>query len=77
VLAWLEHNSLPVSCLSDPAVIRAALDGLCLRLDGTPAAANTIALYRFKSRNSSRELWFCRADRLGQDRGLCLFASST
>jgi len=32
--------------LSDPQVIRAALDGLCTRLDGSPAAANTIARKR-------------------------------
>ena len=38
-LAWLECASLPVSQLSDPHVIRAALDGLCIRLDGSPAAA--------------------------------------
>jgi hypothetical protein len=42
VLGWLEHASLPVSQLSDPRVIRAALDGLCIRLDGSPAAANTV-----------------------------------
>jgi hypothetical protein len=42
VLAWLERASLPVSQLSDPRVIGAALDGLCRRLDGSPAAANTI-----------------------------------
>ena len=45
-LAWLERASLPVSQLSDPRVIRAALDGLCTRLDGSPAAANTIARKR-------------------------------
>jgi len=45
-LAWLERNSLPVSCLSDPQVIRAALDGLCVRLDDSPAAANTITRKR-------------------------------
>jgi hypothetical protein len=45
-LAWQERNSLPVSCLSDPQVIRAALDGLCVRLDGSPAAANTITRKR-------------------------------
>jgi integrase len=38
-LAWLERASLPVSQLADPRVIRAALDGLCTRLDGSPAAA--------------------------------------
>jgi integrase len=41
-LAWVEHASLPVSQLADPRVIRDALDGLCTRLDGLPAAANTI-----------------------------------
>jgi integrase len=45
-LAWLERASLPVSRLSDPQVIRAALDGLCTRLDGSAAAANTIARKR-------------------------------
>ena len=41
-LAWLERASLPVGQLNDPRIIRAALDGLCTRLDGSPAAANTI-----------------------------------
>ena len=45
-LAWLERASLPVSRLSDPRIIRAALDGLCTRLDGSPAAANTITRKR-------------------------------
>ena len=45
-LDWLERASLPVSQLSDPRMIRAALDGLCARLDGSPAAANTIARKR-------------------------------
>ncbi|HUY47145.1 MAG TPA: hypothetical protein VMV92_15655 [Streptosporangiaceae bacterium] len=39
--AWLERASLPVGQPSDPRVIRAALDRLCVRLDGSPAAANT------------------------------------
>jgi hypothetical protein len=51
-LAWLERNSLPVSCLSGPQVIRAALDGLCVRLDGSPAAANTITRKRAVFRNA-------------------------
>lgn len=46
VLAWLERHSLPVSGLSDPQVIQAALDGLCVRLDGSPAAANAITRKR-------------------------------
>jgi len=45
-LAWLERASLPVSRLSDPQVIRATLDGLCTQLDGSAAAANTIARKR-------------------------------
>jgi integrase len=45
-LAWLERASLPVGQLSDPHIIRAVLDGLCRRLDGSPAAANTIARKR-------------------------------
>jgi integrase len=45
-LAWLERASLPVGQLSDPRVIRAALDRLCVRLDGSPAAANTITRKR-------------------------------
>jgi hypothetical protein len=45
-LAWVERASLPVSQLADPRVIRAALDGLCTRLDGSPAAASTITRKR-------------------------------
>ncbi len=45
-LAWAERASLPVSRLADPQVTRAALDGLCTRLDGTPAAATTISRKR-------------------------------
>ena len=45
-LAWVERASLPLSQLGDPRVIRAALDGLCTRLDGSPAAASTITRKR-------------------------------
>jgi integrase len=45
-LGWLERTSLPVSQLSDPRIIRAALDGLCARLDGSCAAANTVSRKR-------------------------------
>ncbi len=45
-LAWLERASLPVCQLSNPEVIRTALNGLCARLDGSPAAANTISRKR-------------------------------
>ena len=45
-LAWVERASLPLSQLADPRVIRAALDGLGTRLDGSPAAATTIVRKR-------------------------------
>ena len=45
-LAWAARASLPVSQLADPRVIRAALDGLCTRLDGSPAPASTITRKR-------------------------------
>jgi hypothetical protein len=51
-LTWLEHHSLPLDQLSDPHVIRAALDGLRIRLDGSAAAANTIADKRAVFRNA-------------------------
>jgi integrase len=45
-LGWLARASLPVTQLSDPQVTRAALDALMLRLDGSRAAASTIARKR-------------------------------
>lgn len=45
-LAWLERASLPIQCLADPHVTQEALDALAVRLDGQPAAANTIARKR-------------------------------
>ena len=45
-LGWLERTSLPVNQLSDPRIIRAALDGLRARLDGSRAAANTVSRKR-------------------------------
>jgi integrase len=45
-LAWLERASLAARQLSDPRVVRAALDALTLRLDGTRAAANTVSRKR-------------------------------
>lgn len=45
-LAWVERTSLPLSQPGDPRAIRAALDGLCTRLDGSPAAPNTISRKR-------------------------------
>lgn len=42
VLAWLERKSLPTSALADRMQVRAALDALTKKLDGTTAAASTI-----------------------------------
>jgi hypothetical protein len=42
ILDWAQQASLPVDCLSEPAVLRAALEALTFRLDGSRAAANTI-----------------------------------
>ena len=46
VLAWLARASLPVAQLSDPGVIRAAMDALTVRLDGGRAAAATVSRKR-------------------------------
>lgn len=40
-LDWIKRNSLPVSALAEADVLRRALDGMCRKLDGTPAAAKT------------------------------------
>ena len=40
-LQWVERNTLPVSALNEPKLIRAALDAGAQRIDGKPAAANT------------------------------------
>src|SRR5258708_12084793 len=45
-MAWLEHNAVPVSALADQAVLDAALDRMAVKIDGKPAAANTIARRR-------------------------------
>jgi hypothetical protein len=42
ILDWAQQASLPVGCLSEPAVLRTALEALRFRLDGSRAGANTI-----------------------------------
>ena len=42
ILEWVQQASLPVTCLSEPTVLRAALEALTFLLDGSRAAANTI-----------------------------------
>ena len=46
MLTWAEQASQPLARLADPIVLRAALDALTLRLDGSRAAANTITRKR-------------------------------
>ncbi|WP_331282733.1 hypothetical protein [Herbidospora cretacea] len=45
-LSWLDKHSLPVEELAKPRLVRLGLDALTLRLDGTAAAATTIARKR-------------------------------
>ncbi|MBL3665325.1 tyrosine-type recombinase/integrase [Streptomyces sp. M2CJ-2] len=42
VLAWFERKSLPTSAVADRMQVRAALDALTKKLDGTTASASTI-----------------------------------
>ena len=42
ILDWAQQASLPVACLSEPAVLRTVLEALTFRLDGRRAAANAI-----------------------------------
>ncbi|MEV0325094.1 tyrosine-type recombinase/integrase [Micromonospora echinospora] len=46
VVKWLSANTLPLAEVANPATIRKALDLLATRLDGGPAAANTVARKR-------------------------------
>lgn len=41
-LRWTAKNTLPVSALSEPRVMRAALDAIARRLDGKPASATVV-----------------------------------
>lgn len=45
-LRWLQSNTVPVSRLDDPATVRAALEAIASKLDGTPAGAKTVARKR-------------------------------
>ncbi|MEU1751999.1 integrase [Micromonospora matsumotoense] len=46
VVQWLKTNTLPLTEVANAATIRKALDLLATRLDGGPAAANTVARKR-------------------------------
>jgi len=45
-LAWAERNSRPVSDLADTEIMLDVLDAIARKLDGKPAAANTVARKR-------------------------------
>lgn len=45
-LKWVESHTSPLSALSKPDVLRAVLDALTVRLDGTPAAPSVISRKR-------------------------------
>lgn len=45
-LRWVAKHTHPVSALADPQVLRPVLDGLTVRLDGTPAAPSVISRRR-------------------------------
>lgn len=46
VIAWLERNTVSVSAVADPDKLRAALAAIGRRMDGTLAAASTVARKR-------------------------------
>ena len=46
ILKWVEENTYSVGDLTDAALIRKTLDTLALKIDGTPAAATTVARKR-------------------------------
>lgn len=43
---WLADNTVRLAAMGDPALMRKALDGLSVKLDGTAAAASTVARKR-------------------------------
>ncbi|MGC4814101.1 tyrosine-type recombinase/integrase [Micromonospora sp. DT228] len=45
-IRWLAANTLPLREVANPATTRKALDALTVRIDGGPAAANTVARKR-------------------------------
>jgi len=70
-LGWLARASLPVTQLSDPRAIRAALEALTVRLDGGRAAAATVARKRavfYNALGYAVELGLLPANPVGQVR---------
>jgi integrase len=45
-IRWIEHNTVPLTDLSNPDVLRRVLNQLARKLDGTPAAATVVTRKR-------------------------------
>ncbi|WP_239335085.1 MULTISPECIES: tyrosine-type recombinase/integrase [unclassified Frankia] len=45
-LRWVASHTRPVSSLADPSTLRKVLDGLTVKLDGTPRAASVVTRWR-------------------------------
>jgi integrase len=63
-LRWVEQHTKPVSCVSDPSVLRAILSTIENRLDGTAAAASVVSKRRrvlFNALEYAVELGLLRA----------------
>lgn len=57
-VTWLEHNTRPLSALTEPDVLHDALDALSRREDGSPAAPTTIARKRAVLYNALDHAYF-------------------
>lgn len=53
-VAWIERNAIPLAALKEPRKVREVLDALSLNLDGSAAAATTIARRRAVLHNALR-----------------------
>jgi integrase len=84
-IEWVEKESLRLSALEDPLVLRNALEALATKLDGSPAASATVARKRatlnnaleyavelgeFDSNPMRRIRWSRRGHTLAVDRGV-------
>jgi hypothetical protein len=65
-IKWLESNTLPVVALDELAQLREVMERLALKMDGTPAAANTVSRKRavfYNSLEYAKELKLVTANR--------------
>ncbi|HEV7831232.1 MAG TPA: tyrosine-type recombinase/integrase [Pseudonocardiaceae bacterium] len=66
-LRWLASNTLSVSRLDDPAIVRRVLEQLAVKMDGKPAAAKTVSRKRavlFNALEHAAELKLITKNRL-------------